>query len=114
MLGCFDSFFWAVVGFNWVFPSSVRQNLLSCQGAPVGKKRKKIFRWQSLSVYSELSGWKGTWLLLRMKFPSIQRMKVSFLTNLRSWANLYSVDNTNSLIDFFCLGWGEGEYKRFL
>ena len=41
-------------------------------------------------------------------------MKVSFLTSLWSWANLCSVDNTNSLIDFFCLGRGVDEYKGFL
>ena len=35
-------------------------------------------------------------------------MKVSFLCNLWSWANLYSVDNTDSLVDFLSrLGyWG--------
>ena len=33
--------------------------------------------------------------------PSTHRMKVTFLCTLWSWANLYSVDNTNSLADFF-------------
>ena len=32
--------------------------------------------------------------------PSAQRMKVTFLCTLWSWANLYSVDNTESLVDF--------------
>ena len=30
-----------------------------------------------------------------------QRIKVTFLSNLWSLANLYSVDNTNYLLDFF-------------
>ena len=39
-------------------------------------------------------------------------MKVSFSTILRYWANLYSVDNTNSLIDFVLVG--EQVSKRVL
>ena len=31
---------------------------------------------------------------------SAQRTKTTFLSNLRSGANLYSVDNTNSFLDF--------------
>ena len=31
---------------------------------------------------------------------SAQRTKVTFLSNLWSWANLYSVDNMNSFLDF--------------
>ena len=29
-----------------------------------------------------------------------ERIKATFLGNLWSWANVYSVDNTNSLLDF--------------
>ena len=32
-----------------------------------------------------------------------KRTKVIFLSNLWSWANIHSVDNTNSLVDF--LAW---------
>ena len=32
--------------------------------------------------------------------PLAHRMKVTFLCTLWSWANLYSVDNTDSLVDF--------------
>ena len=35
--------------------------------------------------------------------PSTHRMKVTFLCTLRSWANLYSVDNTDSLVDYLTL-----------
>ena len=34
--------FLSIVGTSWVFPDSVIQTLLSWQGAPMGKKRKKI------------------------------------------------------------------------
>ena len=34
---------------------------------------------------------------------SVQRTKATFLSNLWSWANLNSVDNMNSLVDFFVL-----------
>ena len=32
--------------------------------------------------------------------PSAQRMKVTFLCTLWSWANVFSVDNTDSLVEF--------------
>ena len=32
--------------------------------------------------------------------PSAHRLKTTFLCTLWSWANLYSVDNTDSLVDF--------------
>ena len=31
---------------------------------------------------------------------STQRIKANFLSNLWTWANLYNVDNTDSLLDF--------------
>ena len=43
--------------------------------------------------------------MLENKATSDQRTKVIFLNNLWSWANIHSVDNTNSLVDFLaCLG----------
>ena len=44
--------------------------------------------------------------------PSTHRMKVAFLCTLWSWENLYSVDNTDSLVDFWC-GVGIGEFEGF-
>ena len=35
--------------------------------------------------------------------PSAHRMKITFLSTLWSWANMYSIDNTNYLVDF--LSW---------
>ena len=35
--------------------------------------------------------------------PSTHRMKIIFLCTLWLWVNLYSVDNTDSLVDFFDL-----------
>ena len=35
--------------------------------------------------------------------PSAHIIKVTFLCTLRSWANLYSVDNTDSLVDYLTL-----------
>ena len=37
--------------------------------------------------------------------PSVHKMKSDFLSILWSWAKLYSVDNTNSLLDL--LAWLE-------
>ena len=37
--------------------------------------------------------------------PSAQRIKVNFVSNLWTWANLHSGDHTHSVIDFFtCMG----------
>ena len=33
--------------------------------------------------------------------PFAHRMKIIFFCTFGSWANLYSVDNTSSLVDFF-------------
>ena len=41
--------------------------------------------------------------------PSAQRIKANFVTNLWSWANLHSVDNTHSVVDFLH-GWGVGSF----
>ena len=92
--------FLLIVGTNWVFPSSVLHTLLSCKGATVGKKRKKIWLVASLYLF---------WILWRERnrvtfendVTSSQRTKTTFLSNLWSWANLCSVDNTNSFLDFF-------------
>ena len=45
--------------------------------------------------------------------PSAHRMKITFLCTLWSRANLYSVDNIDSLVDFWC-GWRIGEFEGFL
>ena len=44
----------------------------------------------------------------------VQRTKTIFLSNLWSWANLYNVDNTNSLVNFFVLKWGVGRIVGLL
>ena len=48
--------FLSIVGASWVFLNSVIQTLLSWQGAPMGKKRKKKFRLQPLYAYYGLCG----------------------------------------------------------
>ena len=40
---------------------------------------------------------------------SAHRVKTFFISNLWSEANLYSVDKTTSLLDFFYLGWVVGK-----
>ena len=42
-------------------------------------------------------------MVFENKATSDQRTKVIFLSNLWSWANIHSVDNMNSLMDF--LAW---------
>ena len=47
--------------------------------------------------------WERKRVAFENEAPCAHRMKANFLTILWSWATMYSVDNTNSLMDF--LGW---------
>ena len=83
--------FLTIVGTSWVFPSSVLQNLLSWQGVNVGKKRKKIWLTAPLCLFWTL--WReNNRVAFENGVTSSQRTKATFLSNLWSWANLYSVD----------------------
>ena len=53
---------------------------------------------QPLFVYFGLFDGKG--ITFEDEAPFAHRTKVTFLCTLWSWANLYSVDNTNSLVNF--------------
>ena len=92
--------FLSIVGISWVFPHSVLHTLLAWQGAAVGKKRKKIWLAAPLCLFWNI--WRArNRLVFDNEVPSAQRIKANFVTNLWSWANLHSVDNTHSLVDFF-------------
>ena len=92
--------FLSIVGISWVFPHSVLHTLLAWQGCAVGKKRKKIWLAAPLCLFWNL--WRArNRLVFENEVPSAQIIKANFVTNLWSWANLYSVDNTHSVIDFF-------------
>ena len=92
--------FLSIVGISWVFPHSVLHTLLAWQGATVGKKHKQIWLAAPLCLFWNL--WRArNRLVFENEVPFAQRIKANFVTNLWSWANLYSVDNTHSIIDFF-------------
>ena len=90
----------SIVGISWVFPQSVLHTLLAWQGAAVGKRRKKIWFAAPLCLFWNLWHARNR-LVFENEVPSAQRIKANFVTNLWTWANLYSVDNTHSVIDFF-------------
>ena len=92
--------FLSIVGISWVFPHSVLHTLLSWQGAAVGKKRRKIWFAAPLCLFWNL--WRArNMVVFENEVPSAQRIKVNFVSNLWTWANLYSGDYTHSVIDFF-------------
>ena len=92
----------AITDFNWVFPSTVCQLLLSWQGASVGKKRKRVWMAAPLCIFWTL--WmERNRVVFENEVPSVHRMKTFFVFSLWSWAKLYSVDNLNSLVGF--LSW---------
>ena len=65
----------------------------------MGKKRKKIWMAAPLCLFWTL--WhEGNMVVFDNEVTSVQRIKVNFVTNLWTWANLYSVDNTNFVLDF--------------
>ena len=91
--------FLSIVGISRVFPQSVLHTLLAWQGAAVGKKRKKIWLAAPLCLFWNL--WRvRNRLVFENEVPSAQRIKANFVFNLCSWANMYSVDNTHSVLDF--------------
>ena len=86
--------FFSIVGISWVFPHSVLHTLLAWQGAAVGKKSKKIWITAPLCLF---------WTLWRARNRLVFKNEVTsaqIVSNLGTWANLYSVDNTNSVLDF--------------
>ena len=92
--------FLSIVGISWVFPHSVLHTLLAWQGAVVGKKRRKIWFAAPLCLFWNL--WRARNLMVfENEAPSVQRIKVNFVSNLWTWANLFSGDYTHSVIDFF-------------
>ena len=91
--------FLSIVGTSWVFPHSVFHTLLVWQGAVVVKKRKKIWIAAPLCLFWTLWHARNS-LVFENEVTSAQRIKANFVSNLWTWANLYSVDNTNSVLDF--------------
>ena len=92
--------FLSIVGISWVFRHSVLHTLLAWQGAAVGKKRRKIWFAAPLCLFWNL--WRARNLMVfENEAPSAQRIKVNFVSNLWTWANLFSGDYTHSVIDFF-------------
>ena len=78
----------------------------------MGEKRKKIWLADPVCLFWTL--WcERNRLVFENEVSFAQRTKTTFLSNLWSRANLYSVDKTNSLVDF--LSWmGVGRIVGFL
>ena len=64
----------------------------------MGKKRKKIWL-APLCMFWNL--WRArNRLVFKNEVSSAQRIKANFVSNLWTLANLYSVNNTHSVLDF--------------
>ena len=89
----------AIFGVSWVFPLFVKDTLLSWKGSFVGKRRKKAWMIAPLCIF-----WTIWWEKNRLVFEdvniSVNRMKYTFICNLWSSVNLYSVERLRSLVDF--------------
>ena len=66
----------------------------------MGKKRKKIWMAAPLCLFWTLWRPRNRLVFENEMVTSDQRIKSNFVTNLWTWANLYCVDNTNSILDF--------------
>ena len=74
----------------------------------MGKKRKKIWTATPSCLFWAL--WRArNRLALENEATTAQRIKINFISNLWTWANLYSNANTNSVLDF-SHGWGVGRF----
>ena len=82
-----------------MFPLTVRQALLACQSASVGKKRKSVWLAAPLCLFWTVWNERNR-AALENEIPSAFRIKSSFLFTLWSWDKLYSGDNLSSLVDF--------------
>ena len=94
--------FLAIIGSSWVFPRTIRQTLHAWQSANVGRKRKRIWMAAPLCLFWTLWQVRNR-VAFKQLAPSAHRMNVTFLCILWSWEILYSVHNTDSLVDF--LAW---------
>ena len=101
-------------GTSWVVPASVIQMLLSWQGAPLGKKRKKI--WIAAPICLFWTVWHNrNMLVFENRVTSGQRTKFLFLSKLWTLANTHSVEKMYSLVDFLTwLGSGNLFFQVFL
>ena len=80
-----------------MFPLSVKETLLSWQGSLVEKRYKKAW----MAITPKMALWQeGNKLVFEGVDISINRMKSSFLCNLWSLVNLYSVEGLRSFVDF--------------
>ena len=73
--------------------------LLAWQGVVVGKKRKKIWTTAPMCLFMTLWCARNR-LVFENKVTLAQRLKIKFVSNLWSWANLFGDDTTNSILDF--------------
>ena len=65
----------------------------------MGKKRKKIWLAAPLCLFWTL--WRArNRLVFENEGTSDQKIKANFVSNLWAWANMYSVDNTNLVVNF--------------
>ena len=92
----------SIGGISWVFPRSVLHTLLAWQGVAVGKKRKKIWSAAPLCLFWTIWCARNR-LAFENKVTSAQRIKINFISNLWSWANLFGNDTINSVLDFLTL-----------
>ena len=92
----------SIVDSYWVFPLTIRQSLLAWQHAKVGRKRKRV--WMAIPLCLFWTLWKErNKAAFENKTPSVHRLKSTFVCTLWSWAKLNSIDNLDSLVDFFTL-----------
>ena len=104
--------FLLVVGASWVFPPSVLHTLVAWQGHAVGKKHKKIWMVAPLCLFWTLWCTRNR-LVFENEVTFAQRIRANFVTNLWTWANLYRIDNMNSVLDFLTC-WGVGRVFGFV
>ena len=91
--------FFTLFRVSWVFPSSVRENLLGWNGSFVGKKHKIVWRARPLFIFWIV--WKArSRIAFENNGSSIQRLKVSFVYLLWLETKMSIKDDPSTLIDF--------------
>ena len=89
----------SLFGVSWVSPSLVRELLSSWHRSFMGKKRKKVWRATPLCLFWTICKERNR-RVFDNKELYVQGIKLTFLSNLWTWSNLFIVPGSSSIVDF--------------
>ena len=89
----------SLFGVSWILSCSMKKTLLGWHGAFMGKVRKKAWQMAPLCLFWTVWKERNIWVFSNEEF-SLQRLKNSFVCNLRSWVRVSMDLSPSSLVSF--------------